>query len=319
MSGCSQEAAATVLERKEAYIAAMQARIAQTTPAAGLSLQLASDLHLEFYDESKSVLDFVDPSAPVLGLLGDIGLVYHQGHRRKYTDFLHSACEHFDVVLLLAGNHEFYGGSKPNMVTVTGMDAIRDTIRGMCMEVNEQSSRGVVVFLDDDAVTIGGVRIVGSTLWSHVPADSVETVEKRMNDYKSISMNCPEGEERKLSAQDTNNLHANAVDFITNELSTHRPAIILTHHAPSFDIPGKDARSIVKHGMATDLHPLLTAHRKSLACWAFGHTHVSCNKLICGVRVVSNQHGYPQPHEGEPDTFYNRRFTISFKIKNATE
>ena len=79
------------------------------------------------------------------------------------------------------------------------------------------------------------------------------------------------------------------------------------------------ARSTVKHGIATDLHPLLTAHRKSLACWAFGHTHVSCNKLICGVRVVSNQHGYPQPHEGEPDTFYNRRFTISFKIKNATE
>lgn len=42
-------------------------------PDGSLSIQIASDIHLEFYSEGEEIPQLLIPSAPVLALLGDIG------------------------------------------------------------------------------------------------------------------------------------------------------------------------------------------------------------------------------------------------------
>jgi len=68
------------------------------------SLQYMSDLHLE-----RVKYDFeITRVAPILILAGDIGRFCDQ---EAYRAFLVKQCAQFDMVLLIAGNHEFYGTS----------------------------------------------------------------------------------------------------------------------------------------------------------------------------------------------------------------
>ena len=69
----------------------------------GIAIQIASDLHLEF-QEGKPI-DYsaiIKPSAPILALLGDIGLPMTNS---VYADFLLNMANQFQLVLVLAGNH----------------------------------------------------------------------------------------------------------------------------------------------------------------------------------------------------------------------
>ena len=64
-----------------------------------------SDLHLE---RVKYEFD-MERVAPVLILGGDIGRFCDF---EAYATFIGKQCEQFDKVLLIAGNHEFYGSSR---------------------------------------------------------------------------------------------------------------------------------------------------------------------------------------------------------------
>ncbi len=69
-------------------------------------------------------------------------------------------------------------------------------------------------------------------------------------------------------------------------------AIVFSHHAPTFrDSAAPEHRDgPITTAFATDLDYLL---KYPIALFAFGHTHWSCDQLIGGTRVVSNQVGYP--------------------------
>jgi ankyrin repeat protein len=72
-------------------------------PKENFTIQVASDLHLEFYKEEKDLSNLIIPSAPYLALLGDIGLPIK---RPNYKQFLLDMSEKFEIVFVLAGNHE---------------------------------------------------------------------------------------------------------------------------------------------------------------------------------------------------------------------
>jgi ankyrin repeat protein len=72
-------------------------------PKENFSIQVASDIHLEFYQEGKDLSQLIIPSAPYLALLGDIGLPIK---RQNYKQFLLDMSEKFEIVFVLAGNHE---------------------------------------------------------------------------------------------------------------------------------------------------------------------------------------------------------------------
>jgi hypothetical protein len=70
--------------------------------------QLTSDLHLECYKNVKldtlKLTDFIIPCAKVLLLAGDIGCPWEL----IYKWFLTECTEHFEFVIVIAGNHSHY-------------------------------------------------------------------------------------------------------------------------------------------------------------------------------------------------------------------
>lgn len=58
--------------------------------AADLSTQIASDLHLEFYEAAvPDMMEILTPSAPILALLGDIHCPGGAVNEERYRHFLH--------------------------------------------------------------------------------------------------------------------------------------------------------------------------------------------------------------------------------------
>eukprot|EP00929_Paragymnodinium_shiwhaense_P058726 TRINITY_DN29422_c0_g1_i1.p1 TRINITY_DN29422_c0_g1~~TRINITY_DN29422_c0_g1_i1.p1 ORF type:complete len:386 (+),score=62.64 TRINITY_DN29422_c0_g1_i1:77-1234(+) len=156
--------------------------------AGALRVQIASDLHLEFYDVLPRFHDMLIPEAPVLALLGDICSLGHPRGQQLYEKFVRECEKHFDVVLLVVGNHEFYSD---NVSRYTETDVFT-YLRKFCASCQK------VRLLENEAVTLGGVRIFGSALWSAIPdsqtvagaraagEDVNSVVEKAMNDYHLI-------------------------------------------------------------------------------------------------------------------------------------
>mmetsp|Transcript_86973 Transcript_86973/g.218903 ORF Transcript_86973/g.218903 Transcript_86973/m.218903 type:complete len:347 (+) Transcript_86973:67-1107(+) len=142
----------------------------------GLSLQIASDLHLEMYDVPPSLEDILTPSAPVLALLGDISALGYMHGVKMYEHFLAECSRRFYMVLVLPGNHEFYNDGHSCRTQGDILEYMR----------NLSSAFPNVRLLENSGITVNGVRISGTALWSAVPEEAKRTVEFSMNDYNLI-------------------------------------------------------------------------------------------------------------------------------------
>jgi len=276
-----------------------------------LRLQIASDLHLEFYDEYPGLQEFLIPSAPNLALLGDITAIGKPSAIEIYKQFLSDCSKSFETVLVLTGNHEYYQYDR------------KDTIEDVEIILGEIASEyDNIQYLQEKYVIIDGVRIIGCTLWGFVPekyyktTDPMQNVEYRMNDYRKIYVMGSSGKPPKeipLECIHTNTIHKRHVAYIREQLreatESQQSAVVLTHHPPSFECirredPAFD--SSIKYACASHQKKILSRHSgfQSLHTWAYGHTHFSCdNNFGNDVRVVSNQKGYPKDYE-KHDTQY---------------
>jgi len=206
-----------------------------------------------------------------LALLGDIfdGRKLANG---MYLDYLVKQCAGYEAVFILAGNHEFYNGEHSRSC---------EDLQQLCDQAT-QALKGcpVVHFLNRNWVDLPGtqLRILGCTLWSHVPDKSADTVTGTLSDYRVIKVKRSDGTSSLASVQDTNSWHAMDLDWLTAQLQSAeddgRRCVVLTHHAPSFHdtVPPHHASSPAASGFCTDLEYLL--HPPVLA-WLFGHTHWS--------------------------------------------
>ena len=122
---------------------------------ARMNIQLLSDLHLESHP------DFVPrpaPGADVLVLAGDIGS-YQQGSKLAGAlddgDFGLSRFSGWPVpVLFVPGNHEY---------DLLDFDATHARLRATCERLG-------IMWLEREVLVLGGVRFVGTTLWSDYDA-----------------------------------------------------------------------------------------------------------------------------------------------------
>jgi len=289
------------------------------------TVQIASDLHLEFL--SRSGQDFhaefiskvISPKAQVLALLGDIGIPSHPFYKR----FLMHQAQQFEAVLVLAGNHEFYdiappgGQIKPANQTWSDFYKERGNIKQSVHDMKREifaicEEHPRLHFVDNTRVRFGvdpgAVTLLCSTLWSHIPEDAMGEVGLRMNDYAMIHNVCETeavtkdlqgAPVTKLTPEQTSQWHAEAVNWLFSEISQIEAdgcccIGVLTHHTPSMhgtsapehETPG----NILNHAFSTDLSELIRL--PSVKLWAYGHTHFNNDQLIHGTRLVSNQHGY---------------------------
>jgi predicted phosphohydrolase len=240
-----------------------------------MRVHVLSDLHLE-----RAPFALPETDAEVIVLAGDVagGTAGVRWARHLPGD---------RPILYLAGNHEFYGHALP---------ALHGRLR-------QAAAGSHVHVLENDEVTIGGVRFLGCTLWSDFDfggpeerAISMEYCARVVNDYEHIHYS---PQQRTLRPRDTRMLHVASRRWLTRRLEeSARPTVVVTHHAPliRFRPPQAHLRALAG-AFASDLTELMGAERVQL--WIYGHTHRVADLDVRGTRIVSNPRGYPhQPVDG---------------------
>eukprot|EP00475_Leptophrys_vorax_P031110 TRINITY_DN4704_c0_g1_i2.p1 TRINITY_DN4704_c0_g1~~TRINITY_DN4704_c0_g1_i2.p1 ORF type:complete len:367 (-),score=87.45 TRINITY_DN4704_c0_g1_i2:1482-2558(-) len=291
-----------------------------TRVKSNFTLQVVSDLHLEHfrYPGKKLYASFEEavvkhPDANAIALVGDIGCVASERDLKDYEAFLQWCADCFELVFVVHGNHEMYSGSE--RLTKPEERVPVETLIARIQEVCDKIDPQRVLFLNRKAfVTIPDqrLRIAGACLWSHIPVEIIEEVTSHLNDYEFIWVGDREISEdekinnavtRKLTADDTNAWHAQDLEFLIQQgqeaEENHQKLVFVTHYIPTFDRvshPRHDPTSSIRHGFATDLEALIESSTfgSQLTAWICGHSHYNFDKTLSnGVRIVSNQVGYP--------------------------
>lgn len=245
-----------------------------------MKIQLLSDLHLE---HSHRHPPFVLPAtdADVVVLAGDID------NGTRAIDWAEKTFPG-QAVLYVPGNHEYY-------------DAELKTAAA-ALKARAQRSANVQV-LDNDELTIDGVRFLGSTLWTDFALIGRQKMDqviaeslKYVVDFHKIRMGGG-----LLTPQQTIDLHRDATAFLQARLE--KPfagkTVVITHHAPH---PGsvhpRWTGNLVNAAFVSDLSRLMG---KSVL-WFHGHTHDSFDFAVHGTRVLANPMGYRTSNRREPRT-----------------
>lgn len=293
-----------------------------------LCVQIASDLHIEYFDKVKEpnkVLfeRLIEPKAPILALLGDIGCPGTDFGWKQFQLLLEVLVPKFEKILLIAGNHEFYtSGASFDKAPLT-VPLIHARLQQLC------DGHPKLEYLNNRSIELNGVRMVGTTLWSEIADNEAELVGKHMTDYKvswipyddrDNHRDCGDGVViseterlrqaqgvRKMTVLDTKEFHAEALCFIKKEATAAKLAdqdmLVLTHHPPTLrnmsdkKADNKNTHDKVKSAFGTSLEYMFGYGKKSnpysaIRCWVFGHTHFNWSTTIKGVRLACNQHGY---------------------------
>jgi predicted phosphodiesterase len=255
-----------------------------------MNIHFLSDLHLEFHNMPRRYR--LPAGTDVVVLAGDIG-VGLQGLEWALRAY---SCP----VIYVAGNHEFYG-QRPMQKLI---EKARAKVQGTHVH-----------FLENEAVTINGVRFAGTTLWTDFRAMERATARlkqehvmahlaTRMTDYFAITVDRQPVEGGvvvgkrgwRVTPRKIFEIHNEALRFIEGEIQAHQPGqklVIVTHHAPS-------ARSIANW---TPLDPIDAAYishlddlveRSGAAAWIHGHLHSAADYRIAETRVLDNCRGYAE-------------------------
>jgi len=233
-----------------------------------MKLHVLSDLHIEMADYEPSPVQ-----SDLIVLAGDI----HLGSRS-----VEWAKEHFKgrTVILVPGNHEYYGGS-------------------IAKTFNEMVSASIgspVHVLNNTALMLDGVRFLGSTLWTDFllhdnhPAYAMSCARSAMMDYRAIRM---PPDHVRFQPETAAALHATSIDWLGHELADpfDGTTVVITHHAPSIEsCHPRFHDDPVSAAFASDLETFIDGFHIDL--WIYGHTHYNNNYCLGGTRIVSNQRGY---------------------------
>lgn len=230
-----------------------------------MRLRLLSDLHLE-----------CEPWAPcgvapdVVVLAGDID------NGIRGVDW---AARHFDCpVVYVPGNHEYDFGDLLELRAQWPIDRWPPHVR----------------VLDNRCAVIGGVRFLGTTLWTDFALDgdaerAMATAARCMTDYVRIRH-----AGTALTPQDTLALHRQARAWLEEALSEpfDGKTVVVSHHCPHPScIAAKHQHSPANPGFVSDLSQLISS--RDIALWCHGHTHSSLDFYAGATRIVCNPRGYP--------------------------
>lgn len=256
-----------------------------------MRLQILSDLHLEFQRDLQ-----LDIAAGIDALIvaGDIC----HGTARGFEYVRAQAGPELPIVVL-AGNHEFYG-----------LDWYEERGRA-----REAAPRFDIQWLDDDVVEIGGVRFIGSTLWSDYEIygvdkrqQAMEIAGRVMSDHRMISAREADGPATSFSPAHARRAHLASRAFLEAALAEPHAAgatVVVTHHGPHIrSIAPKFRDTLVTAAFISDLSDVIEKHEPAL--WVHGHTHVNFDYAVGATRVICNPRGYP----GE-----NRRFVPQLVVE----
>lgn len=243
------------------------------------SIALFSDIHAEF-------APFALPEgfdADLIILAGDIHV---KARAAEWAKSLGRPC------VIVLGNHDHYGHRLGAASARCKTDALGSHI----------------AVLDDDALQLANLRILGSTLWTDYrihgeAAAAMRLAEANLRDPYSRGMSdhrkIHNARFSKARAADFALLHAKSIRFIERELAApiHTPTLIATHHAPHpgslFDPANPDPFDPC---YASDLRRLMDG--SIIQAWVHGHVHRHVDLVENGTRILANPRGYPSEDTG---------------------
>ncbi|MBG6082432.1 metallophosphoesterase [Rubrivivax gelatinosus] len=196
-------------------------------------------------------------------------------------------------VVMVAGNHEFYGRE----------------LSGELQRMREMARGSNVHLLDRDEFVLGGVRFLGCTLWTdfQLPVQqpsgalvgdqvrSLVAANQQLNDFVHVRLaDGPPGKQRLLRAQDTLEMHQADREWLHRAFtdSFEGPTVVVTHHAPT-------AGSVLPEYQGDELAPAFVSELPEEffevpLLWVHGHTHSSADYFRGPCRILSNPRGYPR-------------------------
>ena len=237
-----------------------------------MRIQYASDLHLEFGENSKWLKENpLIPAADILVLAGDIGYLGDENYRTH--PFWDWASGNFKQVIVVPGNHELYRFFDVN-----------ELYEGWSLEIrpNVKAYYNPVIPLE------AGAELIASTLWAHIPPTEECLTERCVSDFKRIRNG-----KYRLSARRFNEEYSKCRSFIERSVreSNAKNLVVLTHHVPSFLLMADEFKGSPINGAFTvELGNFIADSR--INYWIYGHSHRNINKVIGNTQCVSNQLGY---------------------------
>ena len=226
-----------------------------------------SDLHWErFLDKTtqRYGVPEVPKRASYIVLAGDIGRF------RDHDDLqiaLQQMCDKFDKVLLVSGNHEFYGSSREKGLLIA--------------EAMSQDLGDKFILLNRTRVDLEDVVILGCTLQSHVPEGACLT-----NDFAKI---------KGWTVADHNAEHRRDLEWLEEALGKVADErcgsriVIVTHYAPAFEEANHPRlrQSPCRYCFSSDTLEQFKNWQGAgqVSHWIFGHTHYN-TAFTCGNTVV---------------------------------
>lgn len=282
---------------------------AARTMARRLRIQYASDLHLEFA-ENGPFQPILKPGAPYLALAGDIGWP----HKSTYRDFLHYCSRNWQDVFVVAGNHELYNKRLFKQWKHMPPTSIATAEERLALCAATCAEFPNVHFLNRRRIDRGGVAFLGCTLWTDLTNKDAADAALAMNDFRLIATS----ERQPLTPAIKSEWHFRDRAWLAREIGfceeEGRPAVVITHHLPSFDLIAERHRgSPLNAAFASDCSALI---RPPVRAWLCGHTHTGVHRtwphrdgsVTLG---AVNPRGYP----GEQGTGYSREIFVDISTE----
>ncbi|MDR3877292.1 MAG: metallophosphoesterase [Alistipes sp.] len=237
-----------------------------------MKIQYASDLHLEFAENSSHLKNNpLNVVGEVLVLAGDIGYIGDDNYsKHPFWDWI---SENYKEVIVIPGNHEFYK-----------MFDLNKLYNGWTLEIrkNVKCYYNAVIPLRED------IELVATTLWAYIPFQDAFRTESAISDFRRIRS----GSE-PLDFNRFNEEHYRCFNFLKEAVakSNAKHIIVATHHVPSFVLIAPEYKGSPLNGAFTvELGDYIASSR--IEYWIYGHSHRNIDKVIGNTKCISNQLGY---------------------------
>lgn len=281
-----------------------------------MRIQLLSDLHFE---ANPGFVPEPAPDADLLVLAGDVGSYQprRDGSVMPEPDWglRRFAAGRWPVpVLYVPGNHEY---------DAIDVDAGHAALRETCRRLG-------IIWLERTCTVLGGVRFVGTTLWSDYdaladagrrqPGETVASPRLRQRDkaFRAANFYLEKMNGRRhgrlFDAEAMRVLGIECQDWLRAALAEpfNGPTVVVTHFAPT--LHSADPRYGLTPGTAGFCNAL-DGLLPLADLWLHGHLHCATDLRVGRCRIVANPLGYAA--KGEQATF-SPRLTIPVGTQDGT-
>jgi Calcineurin-like phosphoesterase len=164
------------------------------------------------------------------------------------------------------------------------------------------------LFLDNQVAELpGGLRVIGSTLWSHVADGEIDRYTRMLAEHGLLGVDNIRLGDRFLTLTDTNELHRQARSFLEGQLRSLSSAerdktIVCTHFWPTlrpWTGAGGQPESEWYRMTGSDMDALIAECGPRL--WLCGHAHTTHHVTIGTTQISSNPRAGDGPGNINPD------------------